>query len=107
MRVRNQLREDSSVSDMYSLEVARLLMTRHSVVATPVDTAVQAPVHVAEEASDSGRQQCLCGVLYRNRTGDPSLPSMRRWFATPRSTSRAHTIAQVRAAVERLAVGAA
>jgi hypothetical protein len=60
MRVRDQLRENSSVSDMYSLEVARPLMTRHSVVATPVDTAVQAPVHVAEEASDSGRQQCLC-----------------------------------------------
>jgi hypothetical protein len=35
----------------------------------------------------------------------PSLPSMRRWFTRPRSTSRAHTTAQVRAAVQRLEVG--
>jgi hypothetical protein len=61
------------VSDMYNLEVTRPLMTRHPVVATRVVTAVQAPVHAAEEASDSGRQRCLC---VESSTGiEPATPS--------------------------------
>jgi hypothetical protein len=35
----------------------------------------------------------------------PSLPSMRAWFTTPRTTSRAHTTGQVKGPAEGCAVG--
>ena len=44
--------------------------------------------------------QPMCGAPRRNRTGDPSLPSMRRRFAFPCNTCRDHITAQVSGAVE-------
>jgi O-methyltransferase involved in polyketide biosynthesis len=41
----------------------------------------------------------------RNRTGDPSLPSVRRGFTPPRRTSRAHTTAQLEGAAGKRGVG--
>jgi hypothetical protein len=80
----------------------RLHLTRNRVTAARVFTAAR-PWSTPSKRSQT--QRCLRAERRWNRTGDPSLPSMRGGFATPRSTSRAHTIAQVRGIVAGWAVG--
>ena len=54
-----------------------------------------------------GRSSVHQGTPVRplHRTGDPSLPSVRRGFTPPVSTSRDHTTAQVTGGAEDRAVG--
>jgi hypothetical protein len=106
MEGRYELMEDLSVRHVQPRGLGRPLMTRHPVVATRAVTAVQAPVHAAEEASGSWQQRCFdVESSYRIEPAIPSLPSMRRHFERPYQTSCNRTFAQANGAATSWFVG--
>jgi hypothetical protein len=84
----------------------RVLTTTNSVSGRSLANGGWRSLDMEEAGHKTRLELLLCGGAPAGiRTGDPSLPSMRRGFTTPLRTSRPHTSAQAGGAAEGRVVG--
>jgi hypothetical protein len=94
-------RTDRGLDTAPDTRLPSYLCLRNTVNTVVPRTAVPANQHPRKGCSVPEKVQSLAGI----EPATPSLPSMRGWFATPRSTLRPHTFTEVRGAAGEGVVG--